>query len=159
MENRLLSEQEICKICGSGCEGPIAVNCDWRDDSYGECQELLIAQDAKTTAALIALIEQADVLHSGSNRVSEWWQSLKQSLNKETENGTDACPIQQIIDVQKKQRDSDINYYETVIIPQKIKEAERKLIEKIERYGKCGNGDIDYPLVEWNKLKQSRGIE
>jgi len=50
-------------------------------------------------------------------------------------------------------------YYEEVIIPQKIKEAEEKLIEEIDRDGKCGNGDIDYPLVEWNKLKKSRGIE
>jgi len=66
-------------------------------------------------------------------------------------------------------------YYEEAIIPQRIeasladwnkfvvpgqiREAEKKLIEEIERDGKCGNGDIDYPLVEWNKLKKSREIE
>jgi len=52
-----------------------------------------------------------------------------------------------------------IEYLKTEVLPQKIKEAERKLIGEIERDGKCGNGDIDYPLVEWNKLKKSRGIE
>ena len=46
--SRLLSEKEICKICGSECEGTIAENCDWRDDKYGECHKLLAAQLAKT---------------------------------------------------------------------------------------------------------------
>jgi len=53
--------------------------------------------------------------------------------------------------------DDIFNYYKTAIIPQKIKEAEKKLIEEIERDGKCGNGDIDFPLAEWNKLKRSMG--
>jgi hypothetical protein len=93
---RLSSEQEICPICGSGCEGPIAVNCDWRDDSYGECQKLLAAQDAKSIAArdkwwqdMVTLMmagcrnKSCRVMTPDceiGNNACMAWQSLKQSL-------------------------------------------------------------------------------
>jgi hypothetical protein len=68
------------------------------------------------------------------------------------------------------------NYYETVIIPQQIKEAEKKLIEEIEsiyrfpRWVGCSNPDCNPQISEqckplgqcpyawWQQLKQKRGI-
>lgn len=52
-------------------------------------------------------------------------------------------------------------YYESVVIPQKIKEAKKKLIEEIEPL--IGwDSDRDYYKIrrtDWQQLKKERGIE
>ena len=83
--DRLLSEQEICKICGSECEGTIAENCDWRDDPHGECHKLLAAQLSKTDKEWVEWVEQhiitsKDALFYGCMIIhpSEWQSRRKE---------------------------------------------------------------------------------
>lgn len=68
--------------------------------------------------------------------------------------------------VAQAQLNKDIAYYESMIIPERIKQAKRELVEKIENYD-CANCKLDsndcvmfYKSCPWwQQLKKEEGIE